>query len=191
MTGAVLQRIARGDESAVAACIEEYGPTVWSLAQRYLSPLGDDIEGAVQEVFTEIWQHAGRYDASLGSEAAFIATIAHRRLIDRRRKAITRRHLPLLEHAQVKARGVQRDHAALRDEARLASKALSELADDVRQCLTLTLYYGLSQSEIAKSTGIPLGTVKTHIRKGLDQVRRALDEDRRDRTTRVGGRGER
>lgn len=189
--GAVLQRIARGDESAVVACIEEFGQTVWALAHRYLAPLGDDLESAVQEVFTEIWQHAGRYDPSMGSEASFIATIAHRRLIDRRRKVLARPQLPLHEHAQVKARGIERDHAALKDEARLASLALSELAEDVRQCLTLTLYHGLSQSAISKSTGIPLGTVKTHIRTGLDHVRRALDEDRRDRQSRIGGRGSR
>lgn len=162
---------------------------VWSLAHRYLAGLGDDVEGAVQEVFTEVWRHAGRFDPSIASEASFIATIAHRRLIDRRRKATARRHASLDEHAQVKARAVSRDDPALRDEARLAMRAIGELSDDVRQCLTLALHYGLSQSAVAKSTGIPLGTVKTHIRTGLDHVRRALDEGRRDRAGRLAGRG--
>ncbi len=84
-TTAVLQRVAEGDPGAVNDCIEQFGGLVWSLARK-LCPDRAEAEDAVQEIFVSVWKSAERYDASMGSEATFIATIARRRLIDRARK---------------------------------------------------------------------------------------------------------
>src|SRR5690606_28395381 len=78
----VFERIASGDDSAVKECMDGFGGLVWSLARRYSESLAD-AEDAVQEIFLELWKHADRYDAAAGTEAAFVATIARRRLIDR------------------------------------------------------------------------------------------------------------
>ena len=58
----ILLRISAGDKGAGAACVDEYGDLVWRLASRYLDRAKADIEDAVQEVFVELWQHAGRFD---------------------------------------------------------------------------------------------------------------------------------
>ncbi len=84
----LLQRIAQGDESAVPACLAAYGGLVWSLARRYASD-PSDAEDAAQEVFIELWRHAGRFDPAVASEATFVATVARRRLLDRARSSTT------------------------------------------------------------------------------------------------------
>lgn len=72
----ILQRISAGDQDAVAACLDEYGGLVWRLALRYLNSKAD-AEDATQEIFISIWASAHRFDPAKGSEAAFVATVAH------------------------------------------------------------------------------------------------------------------
>ena len=81
----VLERVAAGDPVAVKECMDRFGGLVWTLARRAL-PTAQDAEDATQEIFTEIWLSADRYDQNRGSETVFVATIARRRLIDRLRK---------------------------------------------------------------------------------------------------------
>jgi RNA polymerase sigma-70 factor (ECF subfamily) len=85
----ILPLVANGDRKAVSLCIRRYGPLVWSIARR-MSPTPSDAEDAVQEIFLDIWRHAGRFDRTLGSEKVFVATLARRRLIDRLRSMRTR-----------------------------------------------------------------------------------------------------
>jgi RNA polymerase sigma factor (sigma-70 family) len=89
----ILQRISDGDGTAIDACLREYGDLVWRLASRYLDRAPGEIEDAVQEVFVELWLHAGRFDPALGGEATFVATLAHRRLTDYQRRVTVRRRL--------------------------------------------------------------------------------------------------
>ncbi len=171
-----LQRIASGDSAAVAACLEEYGGMIWGLADRYLRGFGDDLEDAVQEVFVEVWRSAARYDPSLGGEPAFIATIAHRRLIDRQRRLQARRALQLDETVAVlEAKPVQlAAHAAATEETRRAAKAFEQLDHDEQQALWYALYRGFTHERIAEAINVPLGTVKTRIRRGLARMREML-----------------
>jgi RNA polymerase sigma factor (sigma-70 family) len=177
MADTLLQRIARGDPSAVAACIDEYGGTVQSLANRYLKFLGDDLDDAVQEVFVEVWKSAGRYDPALGSEPAFIATIAHRRLTDRQRRLASRKATSLEQLPIVEGKG---DHAAdrteLREDLRAAYDAFEKLDRDEQQVLRYSLYYGLTHERIAALIHAPVGTVKTRIRRGMMRLREMLAE---------------
>ena len=81
----LLERIGRGDRTAVAECIDTYGGLVWSLARQFQANEAD-AEESVQEIFMEIWTRANRYDAGKASEATFISMLARRRLIDRIRR---------------------------------------------------------------------------------------------------------
>ncbi|MBX9736408.1 MAG: sigma-70 family RNA polymerase sigma factor, partial [Phycisphaerales bacterium] len=134
----ILARVATGDAGAVGACLDEYGGMVYGLARRYLEPLGGDVEDAVQEIFVEVWRCAGRYDASLGSEASFIATIAHRRLIDAQRRIGTRLHLQATYEPTPK-RVEAAASPAMADDLRRAAHALSRLDPDERHVLELAL----------------------------------------------------
>ncbi len=176
MASPVLQDIARGDPTAVARCIDEYGGTIYALANRYLRYLGDDVEDAVQEVFVEIWRSAPRFDPALGSEPAFIATIAHRRLTDRQRRAQSRRAAPL-DHAPAIAQDREHrapDRALLRDDLSAAAVAFESLDRDEQQVLWYSLYQGFTHERIAAAIQIPVGTVKTRIRRGLMRLRELL-----------------
>jgi len=166
----LLQRVAGGDQSAVRECIDRYGGLVWSLARRLL-PTDAESEDAVQEIFVELWQNAYRYDESIASETAFVAMIARRRLIDRRRKISRRLDKSELPEAFVGESDVNAANAENSEEAEFASKYIDQLSPEQQRVLRLSIYQGLSHEKIAVSTGLPLGTVKTHVRRGLIKLR--------------------
>jgi RNA polymerase sigma factor (sigma-70 family) len=169
----LLPRVAFGDPAAVRDCIARYGGLVWSLARR-LSPSVTDAEDAVQEIFVDLWRSAPRYDHSVSSEVTFVAMIARRRLIDRRRRRQRRPDTePLPEGAGMFA-GPEHAQMELCGEAAIASKAIAELRPEQREVLILSTYHGLSHEEISEALGMPLGTVKAHARRGLLRVRELL-----------------
>jgi RNA polymerase sigma-70 factor (ECF subfamily) len=176
MSVSVLQRIATGDSAAVRECIEQYGPLVWSLARR-LSRSPSDAEDATQEIFLDIWRSAARYDASQGSDKVFIAMIARRRLIDRLRKTTAE---PPMDPVEVLEQVTWSDPGTASEtstDAERAARALQALRPDQRQVLELGLLHGLSQSEIAARLQMPLGTVKSFMRRGLIKVRENMNLD--------------
>ena len=174
MNPSLFERIARGDPGAMGQCIDEYGALVWGLARR-LSRTRADAEDAVQDIFTDLWRSAGRFDASFGSEKMFVAMIARRRLIDRLRRL--KAEPPTVSDESLLA-GVEDgggDIAETTAEAEAASRALGQLRPEQRQVLEMSLLQGLSQAEIATALNLPLGTVKTFMRRGLIKVREALN----------------
>ena len=179
----LLPRVAAGDDAAVEQFVGRYGPAVWSLARR-LCPSYADAEDAAQEVFVELWRHAGRFDATAGSEWTFVLTIARRRLIDRLRRHGRRQDVavggaghdagdsPMARLGDAAAGPAERAQAA--EEQAAAVEALGHVSDDQRKVLTLSLFDGLSYPEIGDRLGMPLGTVKTHARRGLIRLRQVL-----------------
>lgn len=168
----LLARVAAGDPAAVREILTRYANLVWSIARRF-EPA--DAEDAVQEIFLDLWKSAGRYDPERGSEVTFIAMIARRRLIDRRRTQ-RRRPQDSAQLAEVVLEELAADGtspAATADAAK-AALALDQLRPEQRQVLVLSTCHGLSHAEIAQQTGMPLGTVKAHARRGLMSIRAAL-----------------
>ncbi len=164
----LLGRVAAGDPTAVRECLARYGNLVWSIARRFEAA---DAEDAVQEIFLDLWKSAARFDPQIASEAAFVTMISRRRLIDRRRSRGRRPATdPMTELPALEDRGSQPDVCA---EASQARAALDQLRPEQRQVLVATCH-GLSHGEIAAQTGMPLGTVKAHARRGLMSIRAAL-----------------
>jgi RNA polymerase sigma factor (sigma-70 family) len=169
----ILERVAAGDQAAVGDFISRYGDLVWSLARRYLGN-HFDAEDAVQEIFIEIWNSAGRYDRNVASEVAFISTITRRRLIDRLR---SNQRKPGMESIDDQVGANQPAIAAgLDDDAEVAQveRVLNDMEPQHREILAMSLYQGYSHSEIAERLDMPLGTVKTRVRRGLIHVREQL-----------------
>jgi RNA polymerase sigma factor (sigma-70 family) len=171
-TGTILQRVAAGEAGALDECLAQYGRLVWSLARRFL-PNYADAEDAVQEVFLDLWKYAGRFDPTRGSETTYISVLTRRRLIDsyrrRRRTAPTvavSGELPL-------ASPEEPDGLELAEEANKAREQLGRLRPQERRVVELVAE-GLTHSEIARATELPLGTVKTHSRRGLARLRESL-----------------
>lgn len=176
MAQAVLHRIASGDKNAVQECLKLYGGLVWSLARR-MSANTDDAEDAVQEIFIDIWKNAARFDQTQASETTFVAMIARRRLIDRLRKTNRQPNVGSLEDILVEPSKDLAQHMQMSVEAREAAEAMRELRPEQRQVLNLSIFQGLSHQEISNLTGMPIGTVKTHARRGLMQIREILGTD--------------
>jgi RNA polymerase sigma-70 factor (ECF subfamily) len=173
MSESLMKRIARGEEAAVAEVMEQYGSLVWAIARR-MTRNPSDAEDAVQEIFTDVWRSAHRFDPAAGSEKVFITTIARRRLIDRMRRLSNRvqtESTDVLDELGFHTPDTAGDIAI---EAERAAQAVAKLRPEQRRVIELGVLQGLSHSDIASVTGMPLGTVKTFMRRGLIQVREML-----------------
>ena len=168
----LLPRIAAGDELAVRECVERYGSLIWALVRRW-SPDPRDAEDAVQEVFVDLWRSAARYEPTRSTEAGWVAMVTRRRLIDRlRRRQHAMETEPLPDDFDVAADDLSDEDRDDRVErARAAVRALPEAQ---RTVLELSLLHGHTHDEIARVTNTPLGTVKSHIRRGLHRARALL-----------------
>ena len=170
----LLPRIAAGETIAVQECLDRYGGLVWSLARRYCADV-QLAEDSVQNIFLHLWEVADRFDENIASETTFVAMIARRRLIDWQRKQkwvndLTDCDFDNLRN-DVAAPG---ERLEICEEAARAELLLCQLPDVQQRVIRLNVFDGLSHSLIAEQTGLKLGTVKTHIRRGLIKIREAL-----------------
>jgi RNA polymerase sigma-70 factor (ECF subfamily) len=174
MAESLLKRVADGDSGAVKEIMDQYGGLVWSLARRScFNPA--DAEDATQEIFLDVWKSAARYDPSKGSETLFIAMIARRRLIDRIRRQGREPYMEDVDAPGFEIAAEIHTDGETASEAALAARAVATLKPAQQQVLELGLLQGLSHSEIADVTGMPLGTVKTQMRRGLIKVRELME----------------
>jgi RNA polymerase sigma-70 factor (ECF subfamily) len=170
---AILHRIAAGDRTAVQDCLNAYGGLVWSIARKMLRSQ-EDAEDIVQEIFVDIWKNAERYDDAQSSETTFIAMIARRRLIDRIRFMNRRISADSIEDIPTEPFTRLDENIQVVIEAKEVAAVMKDLRPEQRQVLYLSIVQGLSHQEISDATGMPLGTVKTHARRGILQAREAL-----------------
>lgn len=173
MTDSLLMAVAAGGPRAVEDCLRRYSGAVWKLARR-MSPTEHDAEDAVQEIFLDLWKSADRFDPSIASEITFVMTLARRRLIDRARRRGRAPSLQDMEEPEIIAAEPSADRAEVADQAALVRGALEELRPEQRQVLELALLHGQTHQEIAGRVGMPLGTVKSHARRGLMRIRQML-----------------
>lgn len=155
-------------------CISRYGGLVHSLARRLLND-PQDAEEAVQDVFADLWRNAERFDPAMGSEKTMVMTIARRRIIDRRRVRERRPDLATAAPADDLCQRPTGDAVEIADELNRVHAVMEELKPEHRRALRLSIFEGWSHSRIAEELGVPLGTIKTHIRRALIQARAALE----------------
>jgi RNA polymerase sigma-70 factor (ECF subfamily) len=167
-----LQRVARGDPDAVDELLARYRPMVWSIVRSRVP--GALAEEVVQDVFIQLWKGAERFNPALGGEAAFVGTIAHRRAVDRQRRERVRA-APEELTAELGADFRGFEEVDVRDQSERAERALASIRPEEQEVLRLSIS-GLSHGEIARRTRMPLGTVKSHARRGLERVRRLLGQ---------------
>jgi RNA polymerase sigma-70 factor (ECF subfamily) len=168
----LLPRVAAGERAAMEQCLARFAPLVWSAARRFLGS-SPEAEDTVQEIFIELWRKADRYEPALGSETTFVMTLARRRLLDVRRRWSRRPELTPLEEIEEPAAEAAEGSAA-DDESAQALAVLRALPKEQQQVLELSLRDGCTHSEIASQLALPLGTVKTQLRRGLLRIRQAL-----------------
>ncbi len=170
-----MDRLAGGDLGALDLLYEQYGAMAFSIAFRITGDRSA-AEDVVQDAFLGAWRNAGRYAGARGSVRTWLLSIVHHRAID----AIRRRR-PTVELPESEA-GLP-DSLTLPDawgdvELRLDREAvqvaLTRISEVQREAIELAYFGGLTQTEIAERTGVPLGTVKGRLRLGLQGMRAAL-----------------
>jgi RNA polymerase sigma-70 factor (ECF subfamily) len=176
-TDSILKLIAKGEDRAFNLLIEKYGNLVWSIGRKFLYK-ESDVEDAVQEVFIAIWKAAEKFDHTKASEVTFISMIARRRFIDYLRKVSKHRNLQSIDEDN----GQELFKESILNEStdlQLIKDAIGTLAIEDQELLNLSVYQGYSHSEIAKLLNIPLGTVKTRIRRNLIKLKSLFDTKQR------------
>jgi RNA polymerase sigma factor (sigma-70 family) len=175
-------RIVRQDEAAMAALYDSLCGRVYAVALHITGQIGS-AEEVLQDTFWQVWRQAPRFDAARGSAIAWIMTLARSRALDARR-AGGRELLQSRSTAFGDGDAFADAHAAdpldlldtvQRDTALHAT--LATLDPLRRQLIALVFYRGLTHDEIATHTGLPLGTVKSHLRRALITLREALGPD--------------
>ncbi|NGY64117.1 sigma-70 family RNA polymerase sigma factor [Lentzea sp. NEAU-D13] len=170
----LVQRLAQGDRSAFGELYDRYGTPAYSLARRIcVDPeLAEDV---VQEAFLALWRHPARFDPTRGSFGTWLMTLVHHRAVDAVRKENTqrRRTVPLTDDVSPPAEGS--DHAALVSVVSAEVRAaLRTLPEEQRQVIALAYLGGYTQCEVAKLTGVPLGTVKSRTFAAIRRLRGTL-----------------
>lgn len=173
----LLQGIAERDQRAFLALYERYGNLVYSLALRVVrhQVMAEEV---TQDVFLKVWQHPTRWNPALGQFSSWLLTITRNAGIDRLRKE--RRHWtptqdysdPLMEAGE---KGAVSENPYWFDGLLLA-RLLQQLPTEQRQLIELAFYQGYTHSELAENLQLPLGTVKTRLRTGLQKLRALWEE---------------
>ena len=172
---AVLEAIAGGDHGAIELLYEKYRTMAYGLALRITgdASLADDV---VQEAFVGAWRNASRYATERGSVKTWLLAIVHHRAIDAIRRRRPTSELPEHEEApppSLTQPDVWSEVAGRLDRDAILT-ALQTLSSVQREALELGYFSGLTQQEIALRTNAPLGTVKSRMRLGLQQMRSAI-----------------
>ena len=160
-----------GDESALRAAYDTWGGMVLRFAERLL-PTVSDAEDVTQQVFVSAWNSRERYDPDKAPLPAWLIGIARHKVLDRRR-ATDRLPTPVATLQEHSSDPTDIDLVADR---LLVAEALARLPEEQRHALELAFFEGRSHQEVAARLGLPLGTAKSHIRRGLERLRRSLPE---------------
>jgi RNA polymerase sigma-70 factor, ECF subfamily len=169
----LVRRMAAGDREAFAAFYDAYAPLAFGLIRRVVGD-ADEAADVLQEVFLELWRAAPSYDPRRGTPEAWVTVRARSRGIDRVRSVRRREEMlatPLAESAVALAAETAASAVADTEDRETVRGALGALPANQREVLELAYFRGLSQSEISRRLGQPLGTVKTRMRLGMDRLR--------------------
>lgn len=169
----LLRKTAAGDAAAFAALYRETAGKLFGVAIR-IAGRGEIAEDALQECFVLVWQRAADYDPVRGAAMSWLIAIVRNCTLDRLRRRARRPE----GHAAAEdalSRLAAPDTTAKGAEMRALRHCLGELDDQPRQAVLLAYVYGLTREELATRLAVPLGTVKSWIRRSLDRLRRCLD----------------
>lgn len=178
----LIESIAERDQEALRDLYERYGPLLLALARRILNN-ANDAEEVLQEVFLQVWNQAGRYDTRRSSVSTWLVLITRSRSIDRlrSRQVVDRTLVGLQAENRDQHTSPEGGTSVWLDQRRKRlRRELQLLPPEQRHVLEMAFYLGMTQSEIAEETGIPLGTVKTRTLLAMRKMRKALQDEVRD-----------
>ena len=171
---ALIERMAAGDETALAAFYDRYATPLFSLALKIVQN-ELEAEDVLQESFVNIWRKATNYKATLSAPFSWAVMIVRFKAIDRVRSRQKNRRIieraTTHGYAEAEIDDVSALEPELREKRAHVRRALELLAPESREALELAFFGGMTHDEIAKHLSLPLGTVKSRIRRALSQMR--------------------
>jgi RNA polymerase sigma-70 factor (ECF subfamily) len=169
----LLSRVAGGDDGAFAALYDRYAARVLGFLVKLLR-VRADADDVLQDTFCQVWSKAREYEPSRSSPQSWLFLLARSRAVDQ-----LRRRKRQEDSAAPPPQAAPPDPAVVFEEkdagARLRD-ALAKLTDEQRSAIQLAFYGGLTHEEVAARQSVPLGTVKTRIRLGMQRLRGLLSE---------------
>ena len=174
----ILDLIAKDHPGSFEMLIDKYGNLVWSIGKKFLYNQ-TDLEDGVQEVMLAIWKSAGKFDENKASEVTFISMIARRRFIDYLRKITKFKTQDSLDDDNNNINLYKESLLNEETDLALVKSAIEEFDTDDQELLRLSVYEGYSHSEISEILEIPLGTVKTRIRRNLMKLKDTFATNKR------------
>ena len=173
----LVERMRSGQERALEELYDATVGKVYALASAILRS-AEDSEEIVCEIYAYAWANAARFDASRSNVLGWLLMLCRSRALDRlrqRRAAASALDVVALHEANVGGGDQPCDIISLMQQRSSVHAALLQLTPERRQLVSLAFLQGLSHQEIADATRLPLGTVKSHLRRALAQLREALE----------------
>jgi RNA polymerase sigma factor (sigma-70 family) len=168
------ERLHAGDETALREAYDRHGAAVLYLAQRLLGNRAD-AEDVTQVTFVAAWTGRDGFDPQRGTILGWLLGIARRKAVDRIRSAVREQRTATVQ-AHQPAPDPEGSPEQIVDRLVVADE-LGRLPDEQRRTLELAFFDDLTHPQIAAVTGLPLGTVKSHIRRGMANLRRRWEVD--------------
>ncbi len=163
------ERFAAGDETALREVFETLGSLVLAICRR---TVGDDAEDVAQQVFVSAWNSRSRFDPERGALAGWITGIAKFKSVDHLR---AKQRRPQSAGVEVEETGELPPDVARVTDRLLLEHALAQLPEERRHIVALAFFDDLTHQQISEHLDMPLGTVKSHVRRGLEALKRELE----------------
>jgi len=176
----LVRQVAQGDEQALSELYDRYSRLVYATGVRLLGDahLAEDL---VQEVFIKVWQSAASFDPSRARFATWLYRVTCNRAVDLDRRRRARPKSAGDARLQTISGGAEPEASV---DGWDVAHALSRIPEEHRKVLTLAYFEGLSQREISRRTGIPLGTIKSRTTTALKGLHRSLIDPAREEVQR-------
>ena len=169
---AIGRALAAGDEAALKAAYDEHGRLVYSFCRRSLGP--ERAADATQEVFLAAWRSRERYRPEAGSLAGWLRGIARFKVIDVMRSD-GRAPIPKDMGGADEVAGTDEEVVVAAAERMLLAEAIATLPERAQEMVRLAFFEDLTHAQISERCSVPLGTVKSDIRRSLGRLRRHLE----------------
>jgi RNA polymerase sigma-70 factor, ECF subfamily len=175
----LISQIAGGDRTALSQLYDRYARILYAIAWKSLNSV-EDCEEVVLEVFAQVWKIADRFDPTKGSVEQWIFTLARSRIIDRLRKIqrLNQVNAAIAAGKEIEFPTMSVDPieaVEIVEQRQQVLTALDLIPLEQRRVIELAYYQGLTHAQIATSTGLSLGTVKTRLRLGLSKLKVAFE----------------
>jgi RNA polymerase sigma-70 factor (ECF subfamily) len=170
-----LARAGRGSQAALGEIYEATSAKLFGICLRILGDRAE-AEDALQDIYLNVWRKAGSFDAERASPITWLATLARNRSIDRLRSAGSRRTEPVELAAQIADSSP--DAVANLEQAETSRRlgtCLDELEAQRSEAIRTAFFGGATYAELAERSDVPVGTMKSWIRRGLLQLKECLD----------------